>query len=83
MVPSQNAEQDQDALRVLRAFVGAVAGYTGDQSYAATDSGMSNPPGQFVTLGPQGTQTEGQPGLMLSSAGASGGLVIPRMAGDP
>lgn len=68
-------EQRQDALRVMRGFVGAVAGYFGDQSYAGQDGGTPyNPPGQFSTVGPHGTMVEGQPQLRTTMIG---GVAIP------
>lgn len=68
-------EQDQDNLRVLRTFVGALNGFMGgnDQSYAGQDASASNPPRQFVVLGPQGASLEG---TQTQVATASGGLVL-------
>lgn len=74
MVPSTDAVQNQDALRIMRAFVGAVTGYTSEQSYAGEDGTVSNPPGQFMVVGPQGVATEGTSTLRTT---ATGGLVIP------
>ncbi|HEX7890298.1 MAG TPA: hypothetical protein VF522_13135 [Ramlibacter sp.] len=74
-------EQDQDALRPLRAFVGAVNGWlggTGDQSYAGTDGQAVNPPRQFMTLGPQGISLEGTQTQV--AAPASAGFNIPPIA---
>lgn len=86
------AEQTQDELRPLRAFVGALNGYLGpDQSYAGTDSSAANPPRQFAVYGPQGTSLEGtqtqvapapaaaaaqQQQLLLIGAGLVAGYVL-------
>lgn len=70
-------EQEQDGLRVVRAFVGAMQGYLGpDQSYGYQDggAGLYSPPRQFTVIGPQGVAIEGQP--IIAAAPAGGGLVL-------
>lgn len=72
----QVASQQQDVLRPIRMFVGALQGALGsDQSYASTDASVYNPPRQFVVVGPQGqTAVEGQP---IITAGAGGFTLSP------
>lgn len=70
-----SAEQSQDELRPVRAFVGLLNGWLGsDQSMASQDAYAANPPRQFVTLGPQGISLEG---TQTQVAAPAGGLVLP------
>jgi hypothetical protein len=72
MFTSTAETEAQDQLRPLRAFVGAMNGWLGsDQSMAGQDASASNPPRQFVTLGPQGVSLEG---TQTSAPAAAGGL---------
>ena len=72
-------ESQQDTLRTVRTFVGALAGglaaYGNDQSYAAYDAYSGNSPYRYQTISPYGVGVEGLP----ISATRSGGLVISPM----
>lgn len=70
----QTVAQQQDVLRVARAFIGALSGGSGDQNYSSQDPLAINPPGQFVVLGPQGVAVEGRSTIIGAAPG--GGLVI-------
>lgn len=70
-------EAQQDALRPLRMFVGALTGavMAGEQSYAGSDGYAWNLPGQYQTVGPYGVAVEGAP----ISTTRGGGLYISPM----
>ena len=77
MADDTSLQAQQDALRPLRMFVGALTGAVSaaDQSYAGADSYSWNLPGQFQNVGPYGYSVEGTPiattrtgGLVLSPA---------------
>lgn len=55
--------QQQDALRPLRMFVGALTGAAAvqDQSYAGMDGYAWNQPGRYQSVGPYGVAVEGMP----------------------
>lgn len=66
---------DQDALRPLRAFVGALAGGAAgyfDQTYANQDYYAASYPGRYQSVGPYGVGIEGMP----IAATPGGGLVL-------
>ena len=67
-------QAQQDALRPVRMFVGALTGAMAgaDQSYAGSDWYSWNVPGQYQNVGPWGYSVEGQP--IATTRG--GGLVI-------
>lgn len=67
----------QDALRPLRMFVGALTGAMlgADQSNAATDGYTWNVPGGYQVVGPYSYSVEGRP----IATTAQGGLVISPM----
>lgn len=71
--PEHQLVEQQDDLRVVRAFVGALNGYLGDQSYARQDGYSANVPGQFMTIGPQGVAVEGTP---VIAQAPSGGIAL-------
>jgi hypothetical protein len=56
-----NLEQQQDAMRPLRQFVGMLSAVVNDQSWANTDNSAYNVPGQYQTVGQYGTAVEGTP----------------------
>lgn len=68
-LPVYEQEQQQDGLRVVRAFVGALNGYMGDQSYAGQDGYTVNTPRQFMVIGPQGVAVEGTPVIAQAPSG--------------
>jgi hypothetical protein len=70
-------EAQQDALRPLRMFVGALTGaaQAGDQSYAGSDGYAWNLPGQYQVVGPYGVSVEGAP----ISTTRNGGVYISPM----
>lgn len=67
----------QDALRPLRMFVGAITGalYGADQSVAGQDGYSYNPTYRYQSVGPYGTSVEGAP--LATTAG--GGIYISPM----
>ncbi len=67
----------QDALRPLRMFVGALTGALAgaDQSFAYGDMGAWNVPGGYQSIGPYGYAVEGKP-LAVTRGG---GVVISPM----
>ena len=69
-------EAQQDALRPLRMFVGAIMGaVTADQTYAGQDGYSYNPARQYQVVSPYGVAVEGAP----IAATRSGGLYISPM----
>lgn len=65
----------QDALRPLRMFVGALTGAAygaNDQAVVGVDASVASFPGQYQVVGPYGYSQEGTP----IYATRSGGLVI-------
>lgn len=74
MADEVSIQAQQDALRPIRMFVGALTGAlsASDQSYAGYDYGSWNVPGQYQVVGPWGYSMEGQP----IAATRGGGLVI-------
>lgn len=70
-------EAQQDALRPLRMFVGALTGaaMAGEQSYAGMDGYAWNVPGQYQSVGPYRVAVEGMP----ISTTAGGGLYVSPM----
>lgn len=70
-------QAQQDALRPLRMFVGALTGALSgaEQSYAGSDGYSWNLPGQYQSVGPFGYSVEGTP----IAATRGGGLYISPM----
>ena len=72
---SYYAEQQADALRPLRMFVGALAGGAAgyyDNTYAYQDAYANSYPGRYQSIGPYGVGIEGLPVALTSG----GGLVL-------
>jgi len=72
MADTSTVEQQQDALRPLRQFVGLLTTVANDQSWAYQDSYAYNQPYQYQVIGATGSAIEGQP----IATTASGGLVL-------
>lgn len=68
----------QDALRPLRQFIGALSGAVGGYEAATVydDWGAVNYPGGYQVIGPNGVAAEGRPYALPITATRSGALVI-------
>lgn len=74
---AQSIQAQQDALRPVRMFVGALTGALqgADQSVSGQDPYAYNIPGQYQTVGPWGYAQEGTP----IATTRNGGIVVSPM----